>query len=328
VHTVKKIALSQACEGLILFKTAAGRSPHTIRNYRNAFKKLHMFFSADPPFDSITRAQLAHFFAWLRDGYVSVPDGVAPRGRIKLSPKSIVNIHTNLSALWTWGVREGYVEENIVRAIEKPDVKPPVIKPFTKEEMKALLKACDATRTWKTRDTTSRRPTADRDRAILMILVDTGVRASELCRIRLGDLDTSQQTIKVVGKGAKERIVRFGRRAARTLWRYLTPRLQTLRDDDPLFLSWPYDVPEEMSRGSLGRLLKRLGERAGVSKVHPHRFRHTFAITYLRNGGDIFTLKHLLGHSSLDMVERYLHIARADFEEAHRKASPVDNWRL
>jgi site-specific recombinase XerD len=326
---VKKLSLSQACEGLILFKTASGRSHHTIRNYRNAFKKLKIYFSDDPPFAAISRAQLAAFFAWLREDYVSEPDGVAPRGRFKLSPKSVVNIHTNLSALWTWGVREGYVEENIVRAIEKPDIKPPVIKPFTKDEMQAMLKACDNTRTWKNRASTSnRRPTADRDRAILMLLVDTGLRASELCNIRIQDVDTNQQTIKVLGKGSKERFVHFGRRTARALWRYLTPRLQTLEDDDYLFTTWPDDLPDKMNRSALGRLVRRIGDRAGVSGVHPHRFRHTFAINYLRNGGDIFTLKQLLGHSTLEMVERYLALAQADCEEAHRKASPADNWRL
>jgi integrase/recombinase XerD len=78
----------------------------------------------------------------------------------------------------------------------------------------------------------------------------------------------------------------------------------------------------------LRQVIKGLGDKAGVKKCHPHRFRHTFAITYLRSGGDIFTLKSLLGHGSLDMVEHYTRIAEVDVELAHRKASPADNWRL
>jgi site-specific recombinase XerD len=83
-----------------------------------------------------------------------------------------------------------------------------------------------------------------------------------------------------------------------------------------------------MDRNTIRHLLVNLGTRAGVSNVHPHRFRHSFAILSLRAGMDVFTLQRLLGHSSLDMVRHYLDIVEADVSEAHRRASPVDNWRL
>jgi hypothetical protein len=99
---VQKLTLSQACEGMIRYKMAIGRSRHTIADYRVSFKKLLLFFDDDPPIASITRREIVTFFAWLQDDYVSNPDGVAPRGENRLSPKSIRNVHTNLSALWTW----------------------------------------------------------------------------------------------------------------------------------------------------------------------------------------------------------------------------------
>jgi integrase/recombinase XerD len=78
----------------------------------------------------------------------------------------------------------------------------------------------------------------------------------------------------------------------------------------------------------LRQVIQRIGERAGVNHAYTHKFRHTFAITYLRSGGDIFTLQALLGHSSLDMVRHYAKIAEVDVAEAHKRASPADNWRL
>ncbi|MEJ5197841.1 MAG: phage integrase SAM-like domain-containing protein, partial [Anaerolineae bacterium] len=151
----KRITLSQACEGMLRYKSAAGLSANTLRNYRVSFAKLQAYFaghagrdgagSGDPLFASITREQLVDFFAWLREEYVSEPDGAAPRGQVRLSPKTILNIHTDLSALWSWGVEEGYVPTNIVRTIDLPQPKAPVVEPFTREEIEALLNACERT---------------------------------------------------------------------------------------------------------------------------------------------------------------------------------------
>jgi len=83
-----------------------------------------------------------------------------------------------------------------------------------------------------------------------------------------------------------------------------------------------------MNKNALRLLIVHLGKKAGIKHCHPHRFRHTFAITYLRSGGDVFTLQALLGHSTLDMVQHYARIAEIDVEQAHKRASPADNWRL
>lgn len=327
-----ELSLSQACRGCLLYKTASGKSPNTIRNYRNSYKKLQLYFPDDPPFASITRSQLIAFFVWLQEDYVSEPDGVAPRGKIKLSPKSIYNIHTALSSLWSWGVDEDYVKTNIVRTIDAPKYEKPAIEPFTEEQARALLVACNHSRTWRTRATTNSRPTAARDQAIILLLLDTGVRRSELCDICIKDIDLKGRTLHVRGKGRgrdkKERIVQLGKRTAKAIWRYMTMRLDDTDPDEPLFVVGNQDDTRPLKPRYLSRLVKRIGERAGVSNVHPHRFRHTFAINYLRNDGDVFTLRILLGHSDLEMVERYLNIVRADCAKAHRKASPVDNWRL
>lgn len=169
---------------------------------------------------------------------------------------------------------------------------------------------------------------AKRDTAIIYLLLDTGLRASEVSRLLVEDvnMETGAVHVRPYGSGAKskDRTVYLGQSARKTLWLYLAERDQ-LHKNDVIFLT---NEDKPLDRHALYKMLSRLGERANVADVHPHRFRHTFAIQYLRNGGDIFTLQRLLGHSSLEMVKHYLAIADTDSQTAHKRASPVDRWRL
>ena len=126
-------------------------------------------------------------------------------------------------------------------------------------------------------------------------------------------------------KGGKGRVVYPGKAARRALWLYLTSREDGEDSEAPVFIG-KYNRP--LNRNSLRQVIASLGERAHVKRCHPHRFRYTFAITYLREGGDVFTLQAWLGHSSLEMVQPYARIAEIDIEKVHRRASPADNWRL
>lgn len=330
----RQLTLSQAFQGMILEKQAAGYSVHTIADYRNTLTKVLLYFEGDPQLASITRSQLVGFFAWLDNDYVSKPSGVAPRGEIKLSAKSRLNIHINLSALWTWAVSEGYVATNFVRTIPSPDPNQVPIDPLATEEIAAILKACDTARSYQYRATKKvarGRCTAARDRMIVMLLYDTGLRASELCDLTLDDVDVLQRKISVRhGKGDKARTVRLGKRCSKFVWEYLKDRLKPdTRQSEPLILvSENSDDPRPMTRFVLRKLLSRIGERAGVKNVHPHRFRHSFATDYLRNGGKMIALQELLGHSDLEMVRRYAKFVEADIALDHAEASPGDKLRL
>jgi integrase/recombinase XerD len=83
-----------------------------------------------------------------------------------------------------------------------------------------------------------------------------------------------------------------------------------------------------LNASTIRQVLTELGEKAGVDNCHPHRLRHTFAVEYLRNGGDVFTLQMILGHASLEMVRTYAKLAAMDLKNAHQRASPADKWRL
>jgi site-specific recombinase XerD len=323
---MKQLTLTECIAGFLLEKQAQHLSPHTVADYSNAFRKFQAYLGADVPLAGITPAQVKSFLADLSEP--RAPSGAAPRPVKGLSNKSILNIHTGLSALWTWAVAEGVVQRHLLREIPRPRPEKRVINPFTLDDVKKLLGACERSRTYSrpgkaTCDHTV--PTGLRNRAMILLLVDTGIRASELCGLTSKDADLTNRHILVLGKGNKERSLPISARTAKMVWRYLTTERKDERVDRPLFVS---NTDDPMTRDGLLRVLKRLGEKAGVPNCYPHRFRHTFALSFLRNGGNAFELQMALGHTTLEMVQTYLTLAQTDLDEAHRRASPVENWRL
>ena len=308
----KRITLSQAIEGYFVAAHARRLSRHTLRDYDTTFRRFEEFLGRDPPLAEIDAGDIRAFLGSLDH----------------LTAKTLLNYHTGLAALWTWATKEGIAGQHIVRRVERPKPEKREIAPYSLSDIKAMLEACDRSRDYirpGKRRCNHSRPTALRDRAIILLLVDTGMRASELCDLRLQHLDLKNRTLLLMGKGDKERSVRISPRTAQAIWRYLATRDDT---GIPKAYLFPTRDGFRLSRHSLRRMLKRTGDRAGVRRVNVHRFRHTFAIQLLRSGGNIFALKRMLGHSSLEMVDVYLDIAQADVEAAHDEASPVTNWGL
>lgn len=321
----------KAILGFLQYKQAEGLSPATVFNYERDLK-LWLKYLGDMDVGLITSTQLLSFLNYLRTEYV--PRRIAGGDDRKLSDKTVYNFYMSISAFFTWACRE-FEMANPMKKVPRPRVpEDPPVEPFKREEIELLIKACDTCAEAETHDRrkfTMQRPTGKRDKAILLTLLDTGMRASELCALRVGDVD--MRTGKIIirpgaegkAKGRKGRTVYIGKSGRRFIWRYLADREDGEDQDAPLFVG-KYQRP--MNRDALRQLISALGQKAQVKKCYPHRFRHTFAITYLRSGGDLFTLKSLLGHSTLEMVEHYARIADIDVEQAHKKASPADNWRL
>lgn len=323
------LSLAKAITGFLQYKAAEGLSPNTLQSYQRDLK-LWLEYAGDIPLQQNTTALLQAYFVWLRTDYQ--PRRIT-RNREALASKTIHNFYISLCAFFTWAQRELQLP-NPIKAIPAPKFEQAPIEPFTKEEVERLLKACEQCNEAKTTDRRKyimRRATGRRDQAIIMTLLDTGLRASELSALKVGDVDLKTGKVLVKhgrlggAKGGKGRTVFLGKAARRAVWRYLAEREDGEEPEAPLFLV-KYDRP--MNKNALRLLIVHLGEKAGVKKCHPHRFRHTFALTYLRAGGDVFTLQALLGHSTLDMVQHYARLAEIDIEQAHKRASPADNWRL
>lgn len=317
--------LSQAVDGFLIARTADGYSINTLNIYRHHLKQMEDYLN-DPALESITPQDVQRFFAWLRDGYVPQRSDGNMR---PLAPSTLNNAWCAIRSFYNWSLAELGVERPDAN-LKQPRFERPQVTPFSLDEIKRLLGAAEYTApatTERRRPFRMRRPTALRDRALVLVLLDTGLRVSECARLRVRDvtLETGQVYVMAHGTGrkTKSRHVYLGKAARKAVWRYLAQREH--HPDDPLFVTVE---GRPMDRHSIRLVFRRLGKRAEISGVYPHRFRHTFAITYLRNGGDVFTLQRLLGHSTLDMVRRYLALADADAATAHRLASPVDRWHL
>ena len=305
-----EISFSQAVEGYLLAAHARRLSPHTIQDYVNTFRKFDVFLQEDPPVSSISSRQVESFLATQ-----------------KVSKKTLLNYHTGLSALWTWALNEELVKEHIVQKVERAKPEKRSIKPYSEEDVRAMLAALNHSRLYSRpgkRECANSLPNAERNRAIILLLLDSGIRATELCQLMIHQVDVRNRRMNIFGKGSKERTIPFSPRTGQALWKYLAIRSEDSMGDY-LFINI---LGGPLDRHDLRRTLARIGERAGIQGVNVHRFRHTFAINYLRNGGDPYSLQVMLGHSTMEMVKTYLALSQADLEKNHRQASPVANWKL
>ena len=164
-----------------------------------------------------------------------------------------------------------------------------------------------------------------RDLAIHFLLFDSGMRASELCSLKFRDFDLQGRQCTVLGKGNKRRTVYFGSKARKALWNYLKEQPRDL--DDAVFMAdRGKNHQEALTRSGLRQIIHRLGVKAGLQGVRcsPHTYRHTFAISILRAGGNVFSLQQLLGHTNLSVTQRYCALAQGDLENQHRQFAPAD----
>ncbi len=324
------LVISKAVVGFLQYKQAEGLSPRTVDSYSSDLK-LWLEFQEDVDVNKVSAQNVRQYLTFLLNDYV--PRRITGNNHIKLSPKTVHNVWITLCAFFHW-VSDEFEIPNIMKSVPGPKFQEPPVEPFSKEEVEALLKACDYCReaqTERRHKFTMRRPSGFRDRALILMLLDTGLRASELCSLLIEDMDmnTGKVTVKhgVAGgaKGKKGRIVYMGKVTRKSIWRYLANREDGEDPKAPLFIG---KYNHTLNRDTLRQIINSLGEKAQVKKCYPHRFRHTMAIRYLRAGGDLFTLQALLGHSSLEVVQIYAKISGMDIEQMHSKASPADNWHL
>jgi integrase/recombinase XerD len=316
------LLLSKVVEGFLIDRDGMKKddlSPHTIALYRHCLAQLTSWLG-DPDILSIQPADLNNYMTYLEKEYEPKRGGAE-----RLSGYVQDNHWKAIRSCFGWASQVLSIPRPDLK-LERPAVIQEEVQPVLEEEVKQILAACEYTKEAATHGRQTyrmHRPTANRDRAIILLFLETGIRLGELARLKIQDINlgSSELVIHPFHKGikSKARTIPFGKGCRRALWLYREKYREDALDTEPFFA---------LASHSIQSLMMRLEERTHIPGIHAHRFRHTFAIQYLRNGGDIFTLQRILGHSSLVMVQRYLAIAESDVKDAHRRASPVDRWRL
>jgi len=296
----------------LLSKQAEGKSPATIRGYRDILKLLALYFDEHGDgVSSITREVADKYLIYLRSRPRFTGRRVSAGTNAGLAEETIRDHLRALKVFSSWLFAEGYIMENVFMRIKLGKSPHHVIKPLSNEEIVMILDTFD-----------QKTPIGQRNGAIITLMLDGGFRAGEIADAKLMNLDLVNGTLKVMGKGSKERIVPIGMSTHAALAYYVNVvRPKVALGTDNLFLAKDGNA---ISVNTLKLMFSRLASKSGVSRLHAHLCRHTFALNYLMNGGDVFSLKIILGHESLEMVNRYLHFNTAQIAARQREFSPMD----
>lgn len=292
----KSLSLSAALEEFNLHQRVSRHSPKTLLHYAHSFGKFRAWLESEGVTD-VAAIEGRHIRAFM----------LSLEGSLK--PSTLHGVMRDVRALFNFLEREELIVANPMRRVKMPKLDKTIMPAFSAEDVAKLERA--------TEGKTAREL---RNRALVFLLLDTGLRLTECAALRVGDVDPVTGLAKVMGKGRKERIVRLGTGAMRAYLRYV--RVRGGMPGEPLWLG----KRGPMTAAGIAETLEKLGKSCGVH-AHPHKFRRTCALFMLRSGADVFSVQHLLGHSDLAVLRRYLAQTEADVTRAHERHSPVDGLR-
>ncbi len=297
---------------------ALNRSPKTINWYLEILHRFFRFLEENGYSTSvkdIDRNQVREYIKYLQnaDRWPNRPKNGKDPG--KLSPHSVQGHVRAIKAFWGWLATEEYIERNPLMKFPLPKVPQYVTKTLTHEHITILLSAID-----------KNSALGARYYSIILILLDTGMRILELVEIKIADLDIRNGLVTILGKGKKQRVVPLSRTTVKELTRYIYNFRQE-HDTTESFYLFPDSNGGHISVGGVQQYIRRLAKKAGFKdiKCSPHIFRHTFGTNAAARGANAFTIKEIMGHSSLQTTMKYIHLQTSDIKVQHNMFSIVND---
>jgi site-specific recombinase XerD len=315
-----RVKIFVAIDGFIKYCKLQHRSPATIRLYRTCLLMLARFLEAQNV-SSASEVTIHHLRTFMVDTQERPAGSQNPRRppardghtNTPATQQSYVKV---IKVFFGWMIEEDILPVNPALRLKKPGSAQRIVRTLTRRQLDALFAACD-------------RSTAlgFRDFVLMLLLLDTGIRVSELCGLTLDSVHDDH--VKILGKGGKEREVGMSPMTAQYLWKYVNQ--YRLAADDEITALFSNFGGRPLQPSGVEKLLRRAREAAGLDDVPltAHWFRHTFARTWLEHGGEIMHLSRVMGHSSVKVTEIYLQ----DFQSRqarlqHTKYSPVGDLKL
>ncbi len=310
--------LSEAVRLYTVCAKAENKSDRTIEWVTCATKYLGRFLGDESADIAMVDADcLRRFILALREqpAYIHHPTNKVKERTIK--PESASCYVRAIKSLFAMLTREGYLEENPIARVKAPKVPIKEMPVLTEAEIQRFLTQIDKTTA-----------VGARNFAVVLTLLDSGIRVSELCGLSIKDVDFDSGYLRVQGKGNKERLVPLGYKLTKLLLKYShachKPGMSAAA---PFFTT---EVGERLSRNRVEKFVRIYARKADIvnKRVSPHTFRSTKAVLFLRHGGDVFSLQKCLGHANLSMTRRYSVIADSDVKSAHLKFGVVDRLKI
>jgi len=295
------LALAEAQEKYLASHQARNSSALTLKHYRSTFRDFERYLAeAKQPRDlrSLSTDCVRGFGKWLKE--------TPTRGWRGTTIRSPQGIHARLRDIRSFA-RWLEAEELINRA-------PRVELPKLPQEEFPVLSDAEVTALFSCEHLAARGDQAVRNRALIALMIDTGLRRSEVASVELADVDLADQLILVRGKGNKQRRVPFSTGVLDLLKKWLA-----IRGDEPGTLFW-------LTSTGIYSLFQRIQKETGLA-IHPHLLRHQAASMMVRNNADIYSVKRVLGHASVTTTERYVTQNYADLKAKHAAASPFESLR-